>query len=183
VEHILPLAILAAALGALLAVAGTAGVGWVLRKKTAAANWDALHAEIDLCHEMAVSYLSAAIPLPLSRWPGTFYADALKVIIAEREIDPSEIKPIMAFFGAVHEVNLAFDETVKARDRHLHAPTAITAKLMDLELDRLKTKVAHLLGLEDDKNDVHRAAAAIVKRHRDRFNSLRWRVLFLRLRN
>lgn len=202
----IPTGIFAAASGALIGVLAAFSVGWIHRKKSAAMSWEALNAEIQLCHQMAINYLRDVerrrIALPLSRWPTTFYTEMMKTIIAEREIRPDEIMPIMAYYNVVDQINLAFEQVLQARDRwlarpsHTKTPTrwaeAISYRKTDLkspplarlalnEVSRLRLKISHLVG-NGDENDVYTSVDLIVRRNCQRFNNLCWRLLFLRLR-
>ncbi len=93
---------------------------WFDRRRNVVAYWKALREEIEYCQRGALGLMprdGVAVLAPLGRLSTVICDEVLPHIVAEDEIDSSEIKAILAYYDVVRQVNASLDISAAARER------------------------------------------------------------------
>jgi hypothetical protein len=90
---------------------------WRARVRRRKAHWSALGAEIELCREIAESYLRDNVQAPLYRLPTLSYLNSFPVLLADGVPQEAEMRAITQFFSQVETLNRGLDQANEVRDR------------------------------------------------------------------
>jgi hypothetical protein len=109
--------ILAVVMGAILGFALSEGKStWLLRKRRKS-HFGALRAQIELCREMAETYLRDNIIAPLYRLPLSAYENSMPALLADGALNETEVRALTEFFAQVQTLNRGLDLAQTMRER------------------------------------------------------------------
>ena len=104
---------------------------WWARRRRLLSHWNFLKVEIDECGRIANGLViksggkeagqdssfvveeKKVVLSPLFRLPATSYATSFPALLAEETLAEDEIRPLVTFFGHVHEINRGLDDAAE----------------------------------------------------------------------
>lgn len=90
---------------------------WFDRRRNVVAYWKALREEINYCQKGALGIMAAGVVSPLGRLPIAIYDEVLGHLVAEDEIESSEVEPVLRYYDVVRQVNASLEIAAAARER------------------------------------------------------------------
>ncbi len=147
--------IIAVVIGAILGFALSEGKDAWFRRKRRKSHFGALRAEIELCREMAETYLRDNIVAPLYRLPINAYENSMPALLADGVLNETEVRALTEFFAQVQTLNRGLDQAQSMREEG-------EQQMLQEEFGRNRLKAERLVPLEARPVSYYDRAIAVV---------------------
>jgi hypothetical protein len=146
--------------GVVVGVLLTLFTEWVRGRYRRRAHWAALSAEIELCRNLAETYLKDEIGSPLYRLPTIAYANSLPVLLSDGSLNEDDTRKLLSFFNEVETLNRGLDQAEGAR--LISDPMVSDGKLI-AEFRRNRLKAERLVPAMTNDPSYYDAAKSVVR--------------------
>lgn len=131
--------------------------GWWAKRSRLKVHFAALRAEIQLCRDLAETYLKDEVMAPLYRLPIKAYGASLPVLLADAALDEPGVRDLLRFYGQVEDLNRGLDNASQLAMQNNTGP-------LKAEYKRNCLKSQELVAHADGKANLYSAALACIER-------------------
>lgn len=121
--------VIGAVTGASLAFVLVVLYDWLRARRKRRAYFAALRAEMNLCSDLAQTYVGDRIAAPLYRLPTVAYSNSLPALLSEAALGERDSRNLLLFFNEVETMNRGLEQAEGAR--LIEDPQERQAKLAD----------------------------------------------------
>lgn len=129
---------------------------WLDRKRRLRVHFSAMKAEMNICADLAATYLRDNVQAPLCRLPTDAYSTALSALLLDGALEEPESRALAEYYGLVAQLNRGLDNA-----DHFHRVEH--HQLRNVEYERNRGKAEQLIA--NTANGKYPIAMKVIETH------------------